>query len=132
MGDKKRKENPNTCSMSASPQDPQEYEKFKAEHCRGMRIGFTVTVDALDSTGKPYESRYDADRLESVFRDGDMEPMLSFVSSGRRVQFPASAVKAVEWSKPKAWYVDGQKIWQGVGHCATCGGPLNHTVKRPS
>lgn len=118
---------------STRPQDdPQVFEKFKAEHCQGKRIGFTVTVDAVDSKGQPYESRYDADRLESVFRDGDMEPMLSFVSSGRRVLVEAAKVKAVEFSKPTPWYYDGQKMWHGTGHCATCDGPLSHMVKRPS
>lgn len=112
--------------------DQQEQEKFKAEYCQGKRVGFTVIYDATDTVGKPYEGRYDADRLESVFRDGDMEPMLSFVSSGRRVSIEASKVKAVEFHKPKPWYNDGQKTWHGTGHCATCDGPLNHLVKRPS
>jgi hypothetical protein len=120
----------NTCSY-VEPDD-QKNEKFKAEYCEGRRIGFTVTVDAIDANGKPYESRYDADRLESVFRDGDMEPMLSFVSSGRRIIVLGSSVKAVEFSKPKPWYYQGQKLWHGTGHCATCDGPLKHLVKRPS
>jgi hypothetical protein len=126
MGDEKG------VNMVASPRDPQEEEKWKAEYCVGKRIGFTVIYEAKDSTGKPYEGRYDADRLESVFRDGDMEPMLSFVSSGRRVQVEASRVLAIEFSKPKVWYHGGAKMWHGTGHCATCDGPLNHLVKRPS
>lgn len=119
----------NTCS---TPIDDQANQKFFAEHTEGKRIGFTVTVDAVDATGKPYESRYDADRLESVFRDGDMEPMLSFVSSGRRILVEAAKVKAVEFSKPMPFYWNGQKLWQGTSHCAGCDGPLKHLVKRPS
>lgn len=131
---------PNTCSprptgdiASQRPQDDaQVHEKFLADYTQGKRISFTVIVEVVDLVGKPYESRYDADRLESVFQDGTMEPMLSFVSSGRRILVEAAKVKAVEFSKPKPYYHAGQKLWQGVHWCAGCDGELKHMVKRPS
>ena len=117
----------NTCS----PRDPQIDEKYFAEYTLGKRISFTVVVHYTDGNGSKCESRYDADHLESVFREGDMEPMLSFISSGRRIQIEAYKVANVEFSKPKPWYWNGQKLWHGTSHCAGCDGQLKHMVKRP-
>jgi hypothetical protein len=133
MSDKNPVENQNTCSVRVP--DTQEQEKFKAEYCEGRRVSFTVIVEEESKKPElhpPYEQRYDADRLEATFRDGDMEPMLSFVSSGRRIIVQASKVKSVEFQKPTPYYGDGRKLWNGAHWCAGCDGPLKHLVKRPS
>lgn len=113
-------------NMVAPPPDQQATEKYFAEHCEGRRASFTVTTK-----GPEGERRYDADHLSCTFLDGTMEPALSFVCSGRMTTVKASEVESVEFGKPKAWYYQGQKLWQGTSHCSTCDGQLKHLVKRP-
>ena len=131
MSDEKRDEKSVNACFVATPVDEQQNQKFFAEHTEGKRIGFTVVVETVNPGEKPVDVRYDADRLESIFRDGDMAPMLSFVSSGRRVTVEGDKVKSIEFHKPKPYYWNGQKLWQGISHCGTCDGQLKHLVKRP-
>lgn len=80
------------------------------------RISFTVTVRPGGDPAR--EQRYDADRLEAVVRNGDSEPMLSFVSSGQRLQFLATEVRSVVYSNPRAHGADGAP--GGADWCPTC------------
>lgn len=107
-------------------------EQIDAKYTQGKRASFTVVVRRPDTTGKDYDTRFDADRLECIFGEG-MRPMLSFVSSGRRYEIPACDVLSVEFAAPKPEVnpTDGKKYWLGAHWCAGCDNPFNHMVERP-
>ncbi len=107
-------------------------EQYDAKYTQGKRASFTVIVRRPDTQGKAYETRFDADRLETVFGE-NMRPMVSFVSSGKRNEFPAEDIVGVEFSAPKPEVnpQDGRKYWFGAHWCPTCDNALTHLVERP-
>lgn len=107
-------------------------EQYDAKYTQGRRASFTVIVVRPDANGNAYETRFDADRLECVFGE-NMRPMLSFVSSGKRNEFPAEDIKAVEFAAPKAETnpTNGKRYWLGAHWCAGCDNALTHMVERP-
>lgn len=117
------------CPSPMTPEQKAEYEKFVAEHTTGKRISFTVIQRR---PGADLDIRYDADRLESIFRDVDMHPMLSFVSSGKRITIPYEEVIGVEFHNLTVEIHDGKKHWGGADWCAGCDQRFGHIVKRPT